>query len=48
MLEAPGAYEPGVPLERPRAVPGYSFARYVPGLMMAGAALRKKVFHLSS
>jgi glycine/D-amino acid oxidase-like deaminating enzyme len=48
MLEAPGAYEPGVPLERPRPVPGYTFARYVPGLMMAGASLRNKVFPHSS
>jgi len=41
MLEAPGAYDPQVPLEPPRPVRGYTLARHIPGLMMAGAALGK-------
>jgi glycine/D-amino acid oxidase-like deaminating enzyme len=34
---------PALPLERPRAVRGYVFARHAPRLMMAGAAVLKRL-----
>jgi len=38
----PATYQPLVPLQRPRPVPGYAVARHLPGLMMFGAAVVKK------
>jgi glycine/D-amino acid oxidase-like deaminating enzyme len=38
----PATYQPLVPLQRPRPVPGYAVARHLPGLMMLGAAVVKK------
>ncbi len=41
MLTDP-THAPLIPLERPRSVPGYSFARHLPSLIMAGAGLAKR------
>jgi glycine/D-amino acid oxidase-like deaminating enzyme len=41
LLEAPGAYDPAIPLEPPRRVPGYGLARHIPGLMMKSAAFAR-------
>lgn len=38
----PTAGPPAVPLEAPRRVAGFVFARYLPGLMTGGAALAKR------
>jgi glycine/D-amino acid oxidase-like deaminating enzyme len=38
----PTAGLPGVPLEAPRRVAGFAFARYLPELMIGGAALAKR------
>jgi glycine/D-amino acid oxidase-like deaminating enzyme len=42
-LADPARSAPPVPLEPPRPIPGYVFARVMPGLMMAGAALSRQI-----
>ncbi len=39
----PETYQPLVPVQKPRPVPGYALARHLPGLMMLGAAFGKKL-----
>jgi glycine/D-amino acid oxidase-like deaminating enzyme len=39
----PETYQPRVPVQKPRPVPGYTLARHLPGLMMLGASLRNKL-----
>jgi glycine/D-amino acid oxidase-like deaminating enzyme len=39
----PDTYQPLVPVQKPRAIPGYALARHLPGLMMLGAALGTKL-----
>ena len=41
-LVSPTSEAPLVPLERPKPVAGFIFARYLPGLMMGGAAIAKR------
>jgi glycine/D-amino acid oxidase-like deaminating enzyme len=41
-MTEPSAGRPMVPLEKPRRVAGYVFARYLPELMMGGAAIAKR------
>jgi hypothetical protein len=38
----PNAGLPMVPIEEPRRVAGFMFARYLPELMMGGAAIAKR------
>jgi glycine/D-amino acid oxidase-like deaminating enzyme len=42
-LMAPARDEPAVPMAQPRPIPGWLFARAMPGLMMAGAALSRQI-----
>jgi len=44
MLTSTGSDLPAIPVERPRRVRGYALARHIPGLVMAGAALGRKVY----
>jgi glycine/D-amino acid oxidase-like deaminating enzyme len=48
LLTSAAGYEPLAPLEKPQPVPGYSVARYVPGLMMLGASLERKARHTAA
>ncbi len=41
-LSVPNEGQPLVPLERPRRVTGFIFARYLPEIMMGGAAIAKR------
>lgn len=41
-LVSPMDEAPLVPMESPKPVPGFMFARYLPGLMMVGAAIAKR------
>ncbi len=41
-MSAPHEGLPLVPLERPRRIAGFMFARYIPELMMGGAAIAKR------
>lgn len=41
-MAAPGEGPPLVPMERPKKVAGFIFARYLPELMMGGAAMAKR------
>lgn len=37
-------YQPMVPLERPRRVPGFAVLRHLPRVMMAGSAMTRRLF----
>jgi glycine/D-amino acid oxidase-like deaminating enzyme len=45
-LLAPDAGPPALPLEPPRPIAGYAFARHMPGLMMAAAGLARGAVRL--
>jgi len=47
-LLAPEAGPPALPLEPPRPIAGYAFARHMPGLMMAAAGLGRGAVRLMS
>ena len=42
-LHAPGAHQTALPLEPPRPIAGYAFARHMPGLMMTAAGIARGV-----
>jgi len=44
LLGANNEIRPAIPIERPRPVRGYALARHIPGLVMTGAALGRKVY----
>jgi len=48
LVAQPGAYQPLVPLQKPRPVTGYGLARHLPGLMMLGASIGQKLRRATS